>query len=76
MPIVKCAACGKIGFVVRDPPSREAPEGRSWERKPCSHCGKRKLKRAVFGVDYGFKDDGKRYGVPEWKEERQKSEGR
>jgi hypothetical protein len=63
MPIVKCTACGQMGFAVGEF-DKAGRLVRSFEQKSCSKCGKRRLKRAVFGVDYGWKEDGERYGVP------------
>jgi hypothetical protein len=64
MPIVKCMACGKMGFAVAGKAGKDGRLGTPWNKQPCGRCGAPKLVRAVFGVDYGFKDGGGRYGVP------------
>jgi hypothetical protein len=71
MPIVKCNNCGKMGFVVNDQLVKGRP-GLTWDKKPCGHCGLKKLRKAVFEQDYGYKNNGDRFGVPEWKESAQK----
>lgn len=64
MPIVKCTGCGKMGY-------ETAPVGMSAQEMArlvwlkavaCRHCGKKKLVRAVFGQDYGYREDGTRFG--------------
>lgn len=61
MPIVKCSVCGKMGFEVM--PKDAHGEGLVWLKGVvCRHCGKRSLVRAVFGKDYGYREDGTRFG--------------
>jgi hypothetical protein len=63
MPIVKCTACGAIGFAVREPgPVRLAEK--PWIGRECRSCGKKNLVKAKFGEDYGYKEGGDRFGVP------------
>jgi hypothetical protein len=64
MPMVKCEKCGSMGYI-------------AWKRRndkgPCPVCAaKNGFVKAVWGADFGFDENGERFGKIEFEEKNER----